>query len=190
MTTTKTTTEKSKAPQTGNGTGASADDEFDDYHSYQAVGSITADGFWNIPKEESEAKSIIGEKLCGILLTETRTDKKGKAIDNPFYIFELTRDHARITARDEGGKGRKVITLKKGQRVGVSAGWNALQNLMRKVGYGFVLTFQGKEHFPQGRVGNKIDVKISPTPKKEIEQMNPAKEAEGDKGGEGDEIPF
>lgn len=155
---------------------------------FQAVGTTTADGFWNIPREQSEADKFKGERLAGILVAKVTTSK-GRPLDNPFFIFELLEDHARASLKGEDGK-TTVGTLKAGQRIGVSAGWKALSNLDKYLGYGFVLTFQGKQSFPGGRVANAIKVVKSPKALREIEQLHPAKVAEGDQGGEGESVPW
>ena len=179
MTTTTTNGKKNGATSTIDTSG---------WMEFQAVGTTTADGFWNIPREAGEADKLKGEKLSGILVAKVTTSK-GRPLENPFFIFELLEDHARIAVKGEDGK-TTVGALKAGQRVGVSAGWKALSNLDKYLGFGFVLTFQGKQSFPGGRVGNAIKVIKSPKALREIEQLHPTKVAEGDQGGEGDGVPW
>lgn len=163
-------------------------DEYSDFVEYQAVGSLTADGFWNIPQAAADAAKVVGESLDGFLLAEVRTKKDGKVIEAPFYIFELTKDHSRIS--DTGENKGKIISLKAGQKVGVSAGWVDLQNLIRLKGHRFHITFLGKEPVGLGRTKNNFSVKYAKTAERHIEDVASAKMDEGDKGGAGEEVPF
>lgn len=159
------------------------------YVEYQALGGVTADGFWNIPRETSEAAKIVGETVHGILIAKV-TSSKGKTLENPFYIFELLADHHRITLRDGETKATRTGTLKAGQRVGISAGWKKLSNLDRFMGHGIHLTFLGKANYPGGRIGNDIKVMKTPSALREIESITEQKATEGDKGGEGESTPW
>lgn len=189
MTTEKTTTTSNK--KNGNGEASVADPglSLQGYVEYQALGGVTADGFWNIPRETGEAAKIVGETIHGILLAKV-TSSKGKSLENPFFIFELLADHSRITLRDGDTKATRTGPLKAGQRVGISAGWKKLSNLDRFMGHGIHLTFLGKVNYPGGRIGNDIKVMKTPKALREIESITEQKAAEGDKGGEGEATPW
>lgn len=165
----------------------SVDDGFGDMKEYQALGMVSADGFWNIPKEDKDAKAYIGEKLRGILLANVRENGKGLPIEHSFYVLELTAPHSRVNVKDEKGT-ESFVTLPKGAKVGVSSKWKALQGLEKYLGYGFEFTFTGIKKLPAGKTMKEFKVLKTASSLRDIERTPVRDEAQGD--GDGEKIPF
>lgn len=129
--------------------------------------TVNADGFWN--------PTTVGSSIRGILLLQRLVDGKGKNMDNPFYIFELTEDATSDVFVDQ----KPVKVLPKGKYIGLNC-WKRLQGITRRMGHEFHLIYLGKTQLKSSRKLVNLRIRCSPKQVREVERMSPGLLEAGD----------